>query len=358
MSSSSSSSPAADASASADALSRGGPRALALGQLIALLIAATGVFSSLLVERGAAFPALQSLTLYLALALAYVPLRLLRSGTRPLRADWWRYALLAACDVEANFAVVLAYQHTSLTSVMLLDCLTIPFVMLLSRRWLGAAYSTQHFAGVAACVAGVALLVAADAAGGEAAGPPGGNAAFGDFLCIVAALLYAVSNVGQELFVRRLDRVEFLAAIGAFGAALSAAQFAALEARSVAAVWPLAPDAQGLLAGFVLSLLAMYSVTSLFLQHCGDATLFNLSLLSADLWAILASVLLFGERGLSPYYFASLALTVGGVVAYNRAPVAAPAVHVVGGREGGGLASRDEGAEAEGGGRHETLAEG
>lgn len=49
---------------------------------------------------------------------------------------WWRYALLSIADVEANYFVVLAYQYTSITSVMLIDCFTIPCVMLLSRCFL------------------------------------------------------------------------------------------------------------------------------------------------------------------------------------------------------------------------------
>lgn len=42
------------------------------------------------------------------------------------------YLLLAFLDVEANFLVTKAYQYTSITSVTLLDCFTIPAVMVLS----------------------------------------------------------------------------------------------------------------------------------------------------------------------------------------------------------------------------------
>lgn len=51
---------------------------------------------------------------------------------------WWRYALLALCDVEANYFVVKAYEYTSITSVMLIDCFTIPCVMILSCVFLKA----------------------------------------------------------------------------------------------------------------------------------------------------------------------------------------------------------------------------
>lgn len=50
----------------------------------------------------------------------------------------WQYALLALADVEGNFLVVCAYQYTSISSAMLLDCFTIPVVMLLSALFLSA----------------------------------------------------------------------------------------------------------------------------------------------------------------------------------------------------------------------------
>lgn len=41
-------------------------------------------------------------------------------------------------DVEANFLLVKAYQFTSITSVTLLDCFTVPAVIVLSRAFLGS----------------------------------------------------------------------------------------------------------------------------------------------------------------------------------------------------------------------------
>ena len=46
------------------------------------------------------------------------------------RSDWKRafcvYMPLGAIDVLANYLVVLAFQHTDVASVMLLDCWAIP----------------------------------------------------------------------------------------------------------------------------------------------------------------------------------------------------------------------------------------
>ena len=46
--------------------------------------------------------------------------------------------MLSIADVEANYFVVKAYSYTSITSVMLLDCFTIPCVMVLSCVFLKA----------------------------------------------------------------------------------------------------------------------------------------------------------------------------------------------------------------------------
>lgn len=54
--------------------------------------------------------------------------------------------LLAIADVEANFIVVSAYQYTSLSSAMLLDCFTIPVVMLLSSIFLEAQVPVMSIA--------------------------------------------------------------------------------------------------------------------------------------------------------------------------------------------------------------------
>ena len=46
------------------------------------------------------------------------------------------YVLAAVLDCEANFLVLEAYNYTSITSVMLLDCFTIPCAMVLSAIFL------------------------------------------------------------------------------------------------------------------------------------------------------------------------------------------------------------------------------
>lgn len=63
-----------------------------------------------------------------------------------------------------------AYQYTSLTSVMLLDCWSIPSVMLLTWLFLKTKYRFLKITGVVVCVAGLVLVVFSDVHAGDRAG--------------------------------------------------------------------------------------------------------------------------------------------------------------------------------------------
>ena len=58
--------------------------------------------------------------------------------------------------------MVKAYQYTSITSVMLLDCWSIPSVILLTWLFLKTKYRFKKIAGVAICVAGLVLVIFSD----------------------------------------------------------------------------------------------------------------------------------------------------------------------------------------------------
>lgn len=63
-----------------------------------------------------------------------------------------------------------AYQYTSLTSVMLLDCWTIPCVMLLTWLFLKTKYRFRKIAGVVVCVAGLVMVIFSDVHAGDRSG--------------------------------------------------------------------------------------------------------------------------------------------------------------------------------------------
>ncbi|CAK9139485.1 unnamed protein product [Ilex paraguariensis] len=133
---------------------------LGLGQFLSLLITSTGFSSSELSRRGINAPTSQSMLNYVLLALIYGGIMIYRR--QALKAKWYYYVLLGLVDVEANFLVVKAYQYTSITSVMLLDCWSIPSVIFLTWFFLKTKYRFRKFAGVAICVAGLVLVVFSD----------------------------------------------------------------------------------------------------------------------------------------------------------------------------------------------------
>jgi len=78
----------------------------------------------------------------------------------PLHFGW--YVLAAALDVNGNFLFIKAYDYTSITSIMLLDCFTIPSAMTLSYLFLSVRYNTTHLLGIAICVSGIVCIVVSD----------------------------------------------------------------------------------------------------------------------------------------------------------------------------------------------------
>ena len=115
---------------------------LVRGQVISVLIAGTGVFATLLSDCSptANFPTFMNFLNYLLLSV-YMIKRVIKVShcrivTSPLSEITLSnplhiYAFAAVLDVEANFLVLTAYNYTSITSIMLLDCFTIPCAMLL-----------------------------------------------------------------------------------------------------------------------------------------------------------------------------------------------------------------------------------
>ncbi|KAG7265498.1 hypothetical protein CRUP_003587 [Coryphaenoides rupestris] len=164
---------------------------------------------------------------------------------------------LMICGTAANYAVVKAYQFTTLTSIQLLDCFVIPVLMVLSWFLLKTRYRPVHFVAVTVCLLGVGAMVGADLMAGRDQGSSS-DVLLGDGLVLLSAGLYAVSNVCQEYTVKNHSRVEFLGMMGLFGT---------------------------LISGIQLCMATVVRLTS--------ATAVNLSLLTADLFSLFCGLFLF-----------------------------------------------------------------
>ncbi|CAE7946998.1 ddx52 [Symbiodinium sp. KB8] len=256
---------------------------LLLGQVISVMNTLTGIFTSTLASDGISIPTIQSSLNYLLLAplilLAYPQIR--QEG---LRLPWWRYALWALADVEGNCLVVLAYRYTSVASVMLLDGFTAAVVMLLSRLLLGTRYSKYHLAACFVCLCGLSLTVFADSSKAESTP----LAWLGDLLVLLGCCCYASSNIQEEHLLKHgCSRYEALGMLGVCGSIISCIQAITLEGRNFVEITWSWKDITCLI-GFQLCLFGVYMLVSIFLQ-IADAAVFNMSLLTCDVYSILFS---------------------------------------------------------------------
>lgn len=291
-------------------INKTGLKAIAVGQLLSLLVTCTGLTSSLLVRNGIDAPTAQSFLNYILLAIVYGSVLLYRG--KEIQISWYWYLLLAFFDVEGNYLAVKAYQYTSITSVMLLDCWTIPCVLLLTWLILKTRYVQNHFIGVAICVGGLIMVIFSDVHAQDRSSG-GSNVLLGDLLVLAASMLYAVSNVSEEFVVKKVDQIEFLAHIGFFGAIISACQLVVLELDELAAIhW----NARAVLPflGFALSCFSFASIVPWLLQMNGS-TMLNLSLLTSDMWAVAVRALGFRES-VDSLYFVAFALVAVGLLVY------------------------------------------
>ncbi|CAN6722896.1 unnamed protein product [Malus baccata var. baccata] len=231
---------------------------------------------------------------------------------KPLKAKWYYYVLLGIVDVEANFLVVKAYQYTSITSVMLLDCWSIPCVMLLTWLFLKTKYRFAKITGVVVCVAGLVMVVFSDVHAGDRAG--GSKPSVGDALVIAGATLYAVSNVSEEFLVKNADRVELMSMLGLFGAFVSAIQMSILERHELKSIhW--SSGAVLPFVGFSVAMFLFYSFVPVLLKANGS-TMLNLSLLTSDMWAVLIRIFAYHEK-VDWMYFVAFAGVCVGLVIYS-----------------------------------------
>ncbi|GMT28789.1 hypothetical protein PFISCL1PPCAC_20086, partial [Pristionchus fissidentatus] len=292
-------------------------RSLILGQMLSLCLVGTGVSSQYLSMEGINTPAAQSFCNYFLLCFVYGTSLSCKGGEDGLisviRRRGWKYFLLALVDVEANFMIVYAYQYTNLTSVQLLDCSTIPLVLLLSWLFLSVRYLISHVVGVCICLIGIACVIWADILDGKG-GQGGTNKVLGDGLVLGGAFLYAISNVTEEFLVKSYSRVEYLGMVGVFGTLISGVQLALLEHQQLASIrWT--GTVLGSFALFAICMFLFYSLVTVMLQK-SSALMFNLVTLSADFYSLLCSIFLFQES-FHPLYFVSFGLVIIGSLIYS-----------------------------------------
>uniref|UniRef100_A0A915JPM1 Solute carrier family 35 member F1 n=1 Tax=Romanomermis culicivorax TaxID=13658 RepID=A0A915JPM1_ROMCU len=239
---------------------------LLLGQILSLCLCGTGVSSQFLASKYN----VETPTIF--------------------RKRWWKYAILAFIDVQANFLVVKAYQYTNLASIQVLDCFTIPVVLVLSFIFLYVRYLLSHILGVAICLIGIGCLVWGDVVNGKGVG--GSDKLLGDIFCLSGAALYGVSNVAEEKLLKRFSRTEYLGMVGIFGSVISGIQLALIERENLAQVPWHHYEIIILYLAFALCMFTFYSLVTVVIQKT-SAAMYNLNILTADFYTLLAGLVIF-----------------------------------------------------------------
>jgi solute carrier family 35 protein F1/2 len=325
-------------------------KAIIHGQLISVLIAGTGVFASILssFQPSANFPLFMNFFNYLLLSFFLLRLYYRRSQSKlqlddileidftsesltlpknslnssekqpAVHVSRWVYVLAAVLDVEANFLVLLAYNYTSITSVMLLDCFTIPCAMILSYTFLGCRYTKKHLFGTFICLLGLTCIVINDMVYNvqedDESSSPKKHALMGDIFCLVGATLYASSNVIQETLVKFHSRDQYLGSLGVFGMLIALVQCVLFDLEGLKkADFSLYIVLS--MFGFIVCLFLMYINTTAYLQK-SDAILFNLSLLTSDIYAVIFTYFFYGYL-VGWMYFLAFGLVIFGLVTYH-----------------------------------------
>ncbi|KAF5784187.1 putative solute carrier family 35 member SLC35F1/F2/F6 [Helianthus annuus] len=195
----------------------------------------------------------------------------------------------------------------------------------------------------------------------------GSNPLLGDLLVTGGTIFFALSNVGEEFIVKKNGCLEVLAMLGLFGMFFSGCSKKARDSRlarkssfcfqakpsrakSSQLVFVIEPSSsQGCLAcdsthglarwleswldsvvrlcgptrwlmltfvGYTVAFLMYYSLTPLILQTSGS-TLFNLSLLTTDMWAVVIRIF-FYQQQVEWLYYVSFAVVGVGLLIYSK----------------------------------------
>lgn len=296
-------------------------RAGLYAQLVSILICCTGIINSELGDKYKVnIPTAQSVINYVLLACIFTPIWYIKDKNefkKSIKTRWWKYFLVAFADVEANYLIIKAYSLTIMTTIQVIDAFILPITLILSYFFLKLRYKRNNVLGVIGCLCGCGLIVTADylvhLESGDASGK---HRISGDILCFMASILYAVSNVASEFYIKENSKLEYLSMIGFFGTLISIVQMFTAERTELTqliqfnnlAIWVL----------FLLESLAMfliYSIIPLVLE-ISSAAFLNVNMLTSDFYSVLVGIFL-RQYKLHYLYFVGLSFILFGTILYS-----------------------------------------
>jgi len=283
-------------------------KAVAVGQVLAVCNAGTGVTSQLITNNyKLKIPTTQSFLTYLTLCTTYGVYQIFNNGFTLLFSRTGLLCLfLAGSDFLATYLTVTAYQYTSLVSIQLLDCMTIPTIMLLSWLFLKQRYKLGQYGAVLVCFGGVGLMLFEDT---------GTQSVKGDVLCTIGAVLYGINNVCVEWVARDIGTYGYLGTYCWFAFVISGVQMVVVEREEIRSIPWNDMNIYLIVIAFVIFLFVFLTIMPWMLVTY-HATVANLNLLAADVYSAICGVLIFKMK-FSYLYVISFLLIFGGVLGYT-----------------------------------------
>ncbi|XHG00199.1 hypothetical protein AWENTII_003665 [Aspergillus wentii] len=288
-------------------------------QILAIANTGTSTITTLLGNEDTSIPAFQTFFNYVLLNLIFTPYTIYKYGfkrwLRLVLHDGWKYIILAFCDVEGNYFIVLAYRYTTILSAQLINFWAIVIVVVVSFLFLKVRYHITQVLGILICIGGMGLLIASDHITGTNGGDiSNGNQLKGDLFALLGATFYGLTNTAEEYFVSTRPVYEVLGQMSFFAMIINGAQAGIFDRASFrTAHWN--STVGGYLTGYTLLLTFFYCMAPLMFR-LSSAAFFNISLLTMNFWGVIIGIEVFHYTIHWMYPIAFVLIIIGQLIYY------------------------------------------
>ncbi|RHY27348.1 hypothetical protein DYB32_008075 [Aphanomyces invadans] len=285
------------------------------GQVISILLVCTSIFTNKLQRNDALVITFSTTFLYVLLAAVFVPYFYVHRCAS-VNLPWWFWLVFGLIDVEANYWAVSAFSEDVNYAILgLILHMTIPVVTVLSYFFMGKRYNWFHVVGCVFAIGGIVVIFCVNNEGGEFP-----NQMKGNLKSLLAAGLYALSNLLQEYAVKRNNvgmdaNVEVLGKMGVTATIVSLVQMAIISEYSKVSDVEWSAENVGWNAGYVVTMFIFYATVSVFLRVT-ESLLFNISLLTSDLYSALTMMWVF-DGTVPGLYWLAWGLECVGITIYS-----------------------------------------
>ncbi|XP_065907708.1 solute carrier family 35 member F2-like isoform X2 [Dysidea avara] len=286
---------------------------LVTGQIMSLLWTGTGVFVILLDNHtGKDISTTLAAGVYFVLSVTCGPyMALQKNFVAKLKANWWKFLILGIANVQGSYLQNLSLKDTTVTSSMVIDNgASTVWIVILSLFLIKTRYKLVHYVSMIICTVGMVVVMFEDFTSSKS----GGNQA-GDSLCIIAALAQCLSLVGQEFLIKEeISIVDFMAMLGFSGTLAASIQLCILDRKSLTEIKWNVPVVLYFL-GYNLCNICYYCLKP-FVLIFSSSMVINLSTLTANVYSLMFSIFLFGDK-FSVFYIGGFVVIMFGLILYN-----------------------------------------